>query len=117
MAIVVPHATRSTVEAALRGRRADVRGRFFESTLVLALLASLAILVTLRVTTMVTAWPVLSTRGWDFVRSDTSSIESRAGDWQGLTGSFILVAFVATLFHLSKKEMESAPRQLATSVS
>jgi len=28
-----------------------------------------------------------------------------------------LVAFVATLFHLSKKEMESAPRQLATSVS
>ena len=97
MAIVAPQATRSTVEAALRGRHADVRGRLFESMLVLALLASLAILVTLLVTTMVTAWPVLSARGWDFVRSDTSSIESRAGVWQGLTGSLILVAFVAVI--------------------
>jgi len=34
-----------------------------------------------------------------------------------VTYGFLLVAFVATLFHLSKKEMESAPRQLATSVS
>lgn len=95
MAVGAPAATRSTVEAALRGRRADVRGRVFESTLVLALLGSLAILVTLLVTTLVTAWPVLSSRGWDFVRSDVSSIESRAGVWQGLTGSLILVAFVA----------------------
>jgi len=97
MAIVAPQATRSTVEAALRGRRADVRGRLLESMLVLALLASLAILVALLFTTMVTAWPVLSSRGWDFIRSDTSSIESRAGVWQGLTGSFILVAFVAVI--------------------
>jgi len=34
-----------------------------------------------------------------------------------VTYGFLLVAFIATLFHLSKKEMESAPRQLATSVS
>ena len=40
---------------------------------------------------------MLSARGWDFVRSDTSSIESRAGVWQGLTGSLILVAFVAVI--------------------
>lgn len=97
MAIVAPQTTRSTVEAALRGRRADVRGRLFESTLVLALLSSLAILVTLLVSTTATAWPVLSSRGWDFIRSDTSSIESRAGVWQGLTGSIILVAFVAVI--------------------
>jgi phosphate transport system permease protein len=97
MAIVAPQVTRSTVEAALRGRRADVRGRFFASMLVLALLASLAILVTLLVTTLVSAWPVLSTRGWDFVRSSTSTIESRAGVWQGLTGSLILIAFVAVI--------------------
>lgn len=97
MAIVAPQVARSTVEAALRGRRADVRGRFFASMLVLALLASLAILVTLLVTTLVSAWPVLSTRGWDFVRSSTSTIESRAGVWQGLTGSLILIAFVAVI--------------------
>ncbi len=74
-----------------------MRGRIFGSTLVLALLASVAILVTLLVTTAVTAWPVLSTRGWDFVRSSVSSIESRAGVWQGLTGSLVLVAFVAVI--------------------
>jgi len=97
MAIVAPQATRSTVEAALRGRRTDVRGRVFESTLVLALLASLAILVSLLVTTLVTAWPVFGARGWDFVRSNTSSIEGRAGVWQGLTGSLVLVGFVAVI--------------------
>jgi phosphate transport system permease protein len=97
MAIASPQVTRSTVEAALRGRRTDVRGRVFGSMLVLALLASLAILVTLLATTLLTAWPVFRARGWDFVRSTTSSIESRAGVWQGLTGSLTLVGFVAVI--------------------
>ena len=43
------------------------------------------------------AWPVLSARGTDFVTSDTSRIASRAGVWQGLVGSLILIGFVAVV--------------------
>ena len=34
-------------------------------------------------TMLVDAWPTLSERGLDFVKSDTSSLASRAGVWQG----------------------------------
>jgi phosphate transport system permease protein len=53
--------------------------------------------VILLVSTLVTAWPVLSTRGWEFVTSDTSSLPQRAGVWQGLVGSLILTGFVACI--------------------
>jgi phosphate transport system permease protein len=67
----------------------------FRFGLLATLLLALAILLVLLVTTLVDAWPVLSTRGWDFVKSDTSSLAERAGVWQGLVGSLILTGFVA----------------------
>lgn len=86
--------TTRSVEMALRGRRADVRGRLFEAGLLLTLLISLGILVVLLVTILVDAWPVLSERGVEFVNSNTSSIEERAGVRQGLIGSLTLTAIV-----------------------
>lgn len=95
--ILVPNATRSTVEAALRGKHVDVRGRLFSALLLASLLVALAFLVMLLVTTAITAWPVFADRGLEFVRSDTSTIESRAGVAQGLFGSIVLVGFVAVV--------------------
>jgi len=93
----VARATTSTVEAVLRGRHADVRGRLFQAALLSMLLLAIAALVALLVTVIVGAWPVLSERGMEFVNSNTSSIESRAGVRQGLIGSLILTAIVAAL--------------------
>jgi phosphate transport system permease protein len=43
------------------------------------------------------ALPVFRDRGWDFVTSNLSSLDSRAGVWQGVVGSFILIGFVAVI--------------------
>ena len=85
---------RSSVEAALLGRSRDVRGRVFEALLLLTLILALGILVVLLVSTLKTAWPVFSERGLTFVHSPVSALPSRAGVWQGLVGSLILVGFV-----------------------
>jgi phosphate transport system permease protein len=69
----------------------------FQATLLLMLLLSVAVLVALLVRVVSDAWPVLSERGLDFLRSNTSSIDSRAGVRQGLLGSFILIGFVAVV--------------------
>jgi len=94
---VALESTRSTVELALRGKRADVRGRAFQAVLLLTLLASMAFLVILLWTTWTTAQPVFSERGLDFVTSDVSALASRAGVHQGVVGSLILIAFVALI--------------------
>lgn len=95
--VVAAEATRRSVEEALRGKRVDVRGRAFRLLLLLALLASLAVLVVLLWTTWDRAQPVFAERGFGFVRSDVSSLASRAGVWQGVVGSLILVGFVAVV--------------------
>ena len=97
MAVAGVAASRSTVEAALRGSRRDVAGRVFSSLLLLSLLVSLFILVTLLLTVLIDAWPVLSTRGLDFLTGNLSRFESRAGVRQGLIGSMILIGFVAVI--------------------
>ncbi|HYY07145.1 MAG TPA: phosphate ABC transporter permease PstA, partial [Actinomycetota bacterium] len=97
MALAAPHATRSTVELALRGSRRDVAGRVFAAGLLSMLLLSLLLLVMLLASVVSDAWPVLSTRGLGFLTSDLSQFESRTGVWQGLIGSLILIAFVAVL--------------------
>ncbi len=98
MATIAPgRDVRSSVALALRGRKADLRGRLFQAALLLMLLLSLLVLVVLLWTTLQTAWPVLSERGFGFVRSDTSSLASRTGVWQGLIGSLILVSIVAVV--------------------
>lgn len=94
---VALESTRSTVELALRGKRADVRGRAFRAGLLLTLLASIAFLVILLWTTWTTAQPVFAERGLDFVTSDVSALASRAGVHQGVVGSLILIAFVAVI--------------------
>ena len=95
MSLVAKADTRTAVNVALRGRRRQLGGMLFRFGLLATLLLALAILLVLVVTTLVDAWPVLTTRGWDFVKSDTSSLAERAGVWQGLVGSLILTGFVA----------------------
>jgi phosphate transport system permease protein len=97
MSIVAPADVRTSVDLALRGKRRDLGSIVFRVGLLGTLLLALAILVILLVSTLVTAWPVLSTRGWEFVTSDTSSLPQRAGVWQGLVGSLILTGFVACI--------------------
>lgn len=92
--IAATESTRRTVELALRGRRVDVRGRAFQAMLLLTLFISLGVLLVLLWTTWTSAQPVFTDRGWDFVRSDVSSLASRAGVWQGIVGSLILTGFV-----------------------
>jgi phosphate transport system permease protein len=89
--------TRSTVELALRGKHADVRGRAFQALLLLTLLLSLAVLVVLLWTTWNTAQPVFAERGMEFVTSDVSALASRAGVRQGIVGSLILIGFVTVI--------------------
>ncbi len=97
MSLVAPADVRTSVDLALRGKRRDLGSIVFRAGLLGTLLLALAILVILLVSTLVTAWPVLSTRGWEFVTSDTSSLPQRAGVWQGLVGSLILTGFVACI--------------------
>lgn len=98
MASIAPTAqVKSTVELALRGRHRDVAGRVFQAALLLSLLLSLAILIVLLASSLSAAWPVLSTRGADFVTSNVSRLDSRAGVRQGIVGSLILIGFVAAV--------------------
>jgi len=97
MSLVAEADTRTAVNLALRGRKRQVGGMLFRFGLLATLLLALAILLILLVSTLIEAWPVLSTRGWAFVTSDTSSLSERAGVWQGLVGSLILVGFVAAI--------------------
>ena len=97
MSLVAEADTRTAVNLALRGRKRQVGGMLFRFGLLATLLLALAILLILLGSTLIEAWPVLSTRGWAFVTSDTSSLSERAGVWQGLVGSLILVGFVAAI--------------------
>jgi phosphate transport system permease protein len=94
---MVPAATRTTVELALRGKRGDVRGRIFAGALLLTLLLSLFVLLVLLGSVISDAWPVLSTRGLGFLNDNLSSFEDRAGVRQGLIGSVVLILFVAVV--------------------
>jgi len=98
MAAIAPTAqVRSTVELALRGSKRDVASRLFQAALLLSLLVSLLILIVLLATMLVDAWPVLSTRLGDFVTSNVSQLDSRAGVRQGIVGSLVLIGFVAVV--------------------
>jgi phosphate transport system permease protein len=97
MASVPATTTSAAVELALTGRSHDVRGRVFAGLLLLALLLSLAVLMTLLITIGAEAWPVFRDRGVEFLTSQTSSLPERAGVRQGLVGSLILVAIVAVV--------------------
>jgi phosphate transport system permease protein len=97
MSVATVEGARSTVELALRGRRADVRGRAFQAALLLTLLLALTFLVVLLWTTWTRAYPVFQERGFSFVTGNLSALPSRAGVWQGIVGSLILITFVAVI--------------------
>lgn len=95
--IVAPEATTEAVRAALSGRRLDWRGALFRLLLLGSLLFALLVLLVLLVDVMLSALPVFQSRGSSFFTDITSSLPSRAGLRQGLTGSLFLMAFVAVL--------------------
>jgi phosphate transport system permease protein len=99
LGVEIPRTTgaRDAVAAALRGRRHDLRGWIFEAALIMTLLVSLGVLLTLLVNIFSTGWEVFATRKTDFLTSNLSSIASRAGVWQGLVGSLMLMVFVIVL--------------------
>jgi phosphate transport system permease protein len=91
--------TESLTTAELVGRglfrkRFDARSVAFEALLLLMLLASLAILVTLLADVMRSGAGVLAERGSDFILGSLSSLAERAGVWQGIVGSLLMMAFV-----------------------
>jgi phosphate transport system permease protein len=89
--------TSSAVARALQGGRRNVKGRVFEAALVLTLTLSVGVLIALLVDVVSTGWVVFAHRGADFLTSPLSAEASRAGVWQGLIGSLILMAFVVVL--------------------
>jgi phosphate transport system permease protein len=97
MALHTALSTPDLVRQRIQGRRISVPGMMFEWSLLLALLVSLGFLVTLLVDVFTSSWSVLSTRGWDFVRSPLSLSGDTAGVWQSIMGSVILTVFVTVL--------------------
>ena len=88
-----PTAT-EVVRRNLSKRRFDVSSAAFEALLLLMLLASLAILVVLLADVLRSGSGVLAERGGDFLQGGLSSLAERAGVWQGIIGSFLMMAFV-----------------------
>ena len=89
--------TLTTAELVGRGlfrKRFDARSVAFEALLLLMLLSSLAILVTLLADVMRSGAGVLAERGSDFILGSLSSLAERAGVWQGIVGSLLMMAFV-----------------------
>jgi len=82
------------VRQSLSKRRFDFRSAAFEAFLLLMLLASLAILVILLTDVVRSGAGVLTERGGDFIQGSLSSLAERAGVWQGIVGSFLMMAFV-----------------------
>ena len=95
--IPVRGSTGDAVRQVLRGTRVDVRGRVFEGALFLTLLISLGVLVTLLTDVIGTAMSVFTERGAGFLTNELSALPSRAGIWQGLVGSLMLMVIVVVL--------------------
>ena len=85
------------VQQSLRGRRVDVAGRAFEFGLLLSLLVALGVLIVLLQDIFRAGIPVLAERKLDFVTSGLSSLPARAGVWQALTGSLMLMLIVVAV--------------------
>jgi phosphate transport system permease protein len=92
---VAPHAlTGEAVRARIQGKRADVSGTAFKYALMAGLGITLALLITLIWSQITRGWPVLTDRGWDFITSKYSSLPTRTGIIQGITGTLTIALFV-----------------------
>jgi phosphate transport system permease protein len=89
--------TSEIVLQGLRGKRFDLRDFLFQAGLFIALVISLAFLVTLLIDVVRDGWAVISGRGMDFIRAPLSLLPIRAGVWQGIVGSLLLMAFVVVI--------------------
>ena len=81
----------------LKGKRFDGKNLIFEILLLLALLISLLFLVVLLFQVFQTGLTVFQERGADFLQRPLSSLPERAGVWQGIYGSVMMMAFVVLL--------------------
>jgi phosphate transport system permease protein len=95
--VASPTVTQESVARALRGRKVDVKSWVFQAALLLTLIISLLVLIILLVNVFRVGWPVLADRGAEFITSDNSTIASRAGIWQGLWGSLLLMGIVVVV--------------------
>jgi phosphate transport system permease protein len=85
------------VRRRISGRRLDVAGQLFEGLLLLALLISLAVLLTLLADVASRGASVFLDRGLGFVTAPLSSDPAKAGIGQGLFGSLMLMLIVAAV--------------------
>lgn len=90
-------ASADAVRRAISGRRLDIGGRVFEGLLLLALLVSLAVLLTLLADILNRGLGVYLERGLGFVTAPLSSSPAKAGIGQGLFGSLMLMLIVAAV--------------------
>ena len=90
-------AATAAVEAGLRMGRRDWGGMVAALLLLLTLVVSLAILFVLLADVMSRAWPILSTRGLDFLSAPNSQTPEIAGVGQAIVGSIILTIFVIVI--------------------
>lgn len=97
MALADTRTTTDAVRRALTGRRRDLGGRLFESGLLLTLLIALATLILLLAKISSQGWSVFAERGTSFLTSPMSQAAGRAGIWQGIVGSLMLMAFVVVI--------------------
>jgi phosphate transport system permease protein len=90
-------ATVAQVERAIVGNRRDLTGRLFQAILVLALVISMGVLLLLLGSAASRGVPMLMDRGMSFFNQGNSTIASRAGISQALSGSLILMAIVVVV--------------------
>jgi phosphate transport system permease protein len=92
-----PLSTSELVALRLRGGGFDARGMAIHAALLAALLLALGVLVVLLSDIVVRAVPVFVERPLDFLTSELSSRPARAGIWQSLIGSVLLMLFVVVV--------------------
>ena len=89
--------TSDVVRSNLTRKTLDIRGTILSFLLLLALMASLGILVTLLVDVVSGGFGVLAERGWAFVTDPLSPTPAKAGLIQGILGSMALTAIVISV--------------------
>jgi phosphate transport system permease protein len=87
-------ATEEAVLRHLRGSKSDWKSWLFQGALLFMLLFSLLILLILLAEVFSGGFSLLAERGSDFLTSGVSSLPERAGVYQGIIGSFLMMAFV-----------------------
>lgn len=89
-----PVSTSDVVRRTLQGGRIDLGGIVFQGLLLLALFATVSVLVILLTDVVTDGGGVLLERGTDFLTSGTSTRAERAGVAQAVGGSLMLMAMV-----------------------